>query len=164
MMRRPPRSTLFPYTTLFRSRPGRTLRAAGAAGTVAAVRVLLDRGGQRADPRRADRQAGARRRDRPGGLGVRPTLGPRAGPAVGPVPRLTPSVRGVRRTGSFSGGGRGVLDHGPVTTGAPPGGPGRGLDMLPASTGERRPGAACTRREGDRVHHRQQVRDRKSDV
>src|SRR5256885_4400934 len=26
MIRRPPRSTLFPYTTLFRSRPGRTAR------------------------------------------------------------------------------------------------------------------------------------------
>src|SRR2546429_1771981 len=28
MIRRPPRSTLFPYTTLFRSRPGATQRAA----------------------------------------------------------------------------------------------------------------------------------------
>src|SRR5258708_23071200 len=28
MIRRPPRSTLFPYTTLFRSRPGRLLRRA----------------------------------------------------------------------------------------------------------------------------------------
>src|SRR5438552_14219548 len=37
MIRRPPRSTLFPYTTLFRSRPSHPqvlegLRAAGAAG------------------------------------------------------------------------------------------------------------------------------------
>src|SRR5690606_41985518 len=29
---RPPRSTLFPYTTLFRSRPGRSRPAPGAAG------------------------------------------------------------------------------------------------------------------------------------
>src|SRR5215203_7073270 len=29
MIRRPPRSTLFPYTTLFRSRPGRPGRARG---------------------------------------------------------------------------------------------------------------------------------------
>src|SRR3712207_8261566 len=30
MIRRPPRSTLFPYTTLFRSQPGRTASAAVA--------------------------------------------------------------------------------------------------------------------------------------
>src|SRR3712207_9474498 len=38
MIRRPPRSTLFPYTTLFRSAPerppGRALGAGGASGTV----------------------------------------------------------------------------------------------------------------------------------
>src|SRR5260370_18639703 len=33
MIRRPPRSTLFPYTTLFRSGTGGTPGAAGAAGT-----------------------------------------------------------------------------------------------------------------------------------
>src|SRR5258706_9612419 len=37
MIRRPPRSTLFPYTTLFRSRPGRYLsgqrNGSGAVGT-----------------------------------------------------------------------------------------------------------------------------------
>src|SRR2546422_2622827 len=32
MIRRPPRSTLFPYTTLFRSRPDRSARGARAAG------------------------------------------------------------------------------------------------------------------------------------
>src|SRR2546430_16421840 len=32
MIRRPPRSTLFPYTTLFRSAPGRTRRVAGNGG------------------------------------------------------------------------------------------------------------------------------------
>src|SRR3712207_8258357 len=31
MIRRPPRSTLFPYTTLFRSRPARRARGAGRA-------------------------------------------------------------------------------------------------------------------------------------
>src|SRR3712207_8895012 len=33
MIRRPPRSTLFPYTTLFRSKPGRDPRPAFAAAT-----------------------------------------------------------------------------------------------------------------------------------
>src|SRR5258707_3992815 len=39
MIRRPPRSTLFPYTTLFRSRPlrPRQLRAPGGIGVVRAV-------------------------------------------------------------------------------------------------------------------------------
>src|SRR5256885_10930717 len=48
MIRRPPRSTLFPYTTLFRSRP----EAAGAAAVftgivqdIGAVRSLETRGG-----------------------------------------------------------------------------------------------------------------------
>src|SRR5438105_12234191 len=37
MIRRPPRSTLFPYTTLFRSRPGRRTR--GAAPPAAPTRA-----------------------------------------------------------------------------------------------------------------------------
>src|SRR5256885_8862527 len=40
MIRRPPRSTLFPYTTLFRSHhagAGRGIRAGGAAGTQSAL-------------------------------------------------------------------------------------------------------------------------------
>src|SRR3989442_10106824 len=47
MIRRPPRSTLFPYTTLFRSRAGRQCRVgkghvepAGAVGRVGAGRVV----------------------------------------------------------------------------------------------------------------------------
>src|SRR3712207_9179063 len=47
MIRRPPRSTLFPYTTLFRSPPGRPGRGGGVAGA-----VLEDRrqpGGQEED-------------------------------------------------------------------------------------------------------------------
>src|SRR3712207_7044017 len=35
MIRRPPRSTLFPYTTLFRSGPGRRRRLRGAPGGAA---------------------------------------------------------------------------------------------------------------------------------
>ena len=46
-------------------RGGVAVRAARPARAVGAVRVLVDRRGQRADPRRADRQAGADRRDRP---------------------------------------------------------------------------------------------------
>src|SRR2546430_12908392 len=34
MIRRPPRSTLFPYTTLFRSKGQMTIRGAGQAGTM----------------------------------------------------------------------------------------------------------------------------------
>src|SRR3712207_8672997 len=44
MIRRPPRSTLFPYTTLFRSDLGQLLLALLAVGEVAAHRVLLDQG------------------------------------------------------------------------------------------------------------------------
>src|SRR5260221_7556636 len=54
MIRRPPRSTLFPYTTLFRSlppAPGR--RIAVGAGTGVAGRRCAGRRG--APPRRADR-------------------------------------------------------------------------------------------------------------
>src|SRR3712207_9321019 len=55
MIRRPPRSTLFPYTTLFRSRPGaaralaargRPARAHGAAGALGPLRL-----GRRHEPR-----------------------------------------------------------------------------------------------------------------
>src|SRR5256885_8601484 len=38
MIRRPPRSTLFPYTTLFRSSPRNALRAATAASAAVSVR------------------------------------------------------------------------------------------------------------------------------
>src|SRR3989337_3214452 len=45
MMRRPPRSTLFPYTTLFRSRPGMTIFGpdGGPRTVVAATDVMTDR-------------------------------------------------------------------------------------------------------------------------
>src|SRR5690349_23473068 len=47
MIRRPPRSTLFPYTTLFRS----SLLAAAKSGTAAEVQKLLDSG---VNPNEAD--------------------------------------------------------------------------------------------------------------
>src|SRR5690242_21556602 len=55
MLRRPPRSTLFPYTTLFRS-AGAGVRAGGAAAT--------------RRPRRRRRDDRARGRLRPGGDGA----------------------------------------------------------------------------------------------
>src|SRR6266480_6624731 len=45
-IRRPPRSTLFPYTTLFRSRVGRRLAAARRSGRCGAG-CPADRGGRR---------------------------------------------------------------------------------------------------------------------
>src|SRR2546425_13285756 len=81
MIRRPPRSTLFPYTTLFRSGGGRRSRvAAGAWRLLGAVRQGARRGGRaEADPRRA-RPVGPAQgevpdvRQRPGGAerAVRP--------------------------------------------------------------------------------------------
>src|SRR5258708_9815457 len=46
MIRRPPRSTLFPYTTLFRSTETGAA-AGGAAGTRVRVRVRVERAGAR---------------------------------------------------------------------------------------------------------------------
>src|SRR3712207_7811794 len=60
MIRRPPRSTLFPYTTLFRSR--RRPRRAGA--TVAGGRAGAARGGHR--PRAGGAATGGRAPRRPG--------------------------------------------------------------------------------------------------
>src|SRR5258707_5790674 len=60
MIRRPPRSTLFPYTTLFRSRP-----AAQAVGEDVA-RARLEGGHRIPRPRRPDRAAGAARPGRRG--------------------------------------------------------------------------------------------------
>src|SRR3712207_8988111 len=56
MIRRPPRSTLFPYTTLFRSGRADARRAAGARDAAAGERRIADR--------RAGRAADAGRRDR----------------------------------------------------------------------------------------------------
>src|SRR5689334_24351192 len=52
MFRRPPRSTLFPYTTLFRSRRRRALRRARPPGDAGARRARReDRGRQAQRPR-----------------------------------------------------------------------------------------------------------------
>src|SRR5256885_7798717 len=59
MIRRPPRSTLFPYTTLFRSECADDGRASARAWPVGAV----DRHRRRVAPRAADRQ-GRRRAGR----------------------------------------------------------------------------------------------------
>src|SRR3712207_9528882 len=61
MIRRPPRSTLFPYTTLFRSRAEPALAPGGAAaGAELRGRVPAGDGGEGAQPRhglvRGDRQ------------------------------------------------------------------------------------------------------------
>src|SRR3712207_7478648 len=68
MRRRPPRSTLFPYTTLFRSRDRRG-RAGGLAQDGLGLELVAP-AGHRGRPRRGRRrglgadQAGPRRRDR----------------------------------------------------------------------------------------------------
>src|SRR3712207_7836785 len=66
MIRRPPRSTLFPYTTLFRSGADLAVTQGHPAGPVATVRQRPP--GGRAGLRPGD-QAGAVRRLRPGGGG-----------------------------------------------------------------------------------------------
>src|SRR2546426_11483854 len=75
MIRRPPRSTLFPYTTLFRSHAGRTRTGAARA---------------RRDPRGAHRARG-RGPSRPRGRQVT------ASPVVGPV-GTSPRIAGVSGT------------------------------------------------------------------
>src|SRR3712207_7936749 len=54
MIRRPPRSTLFPYTTLFRSQPD-LLEVVGARDTGRGLARLLDGGQQQSDQHRDDR-------------------------------------------------------------------------------------------------------------
>src|SRR3712207_6955589 len=72
MIRRPPRSTLFPYTTLFRSPSvryepggqGAAFRAIGAAGVrvfvltvVNAIGVIVDRSGRRSEEHTSELQS-----------------------------------------------------------------------------------------------------------
>src|SRR2546429_3980507 len=52
MIRRPPRSTLFPYTTLFRSEMHRALRLAGGAGGEGDQRDVVRGGGGVGEPQR----------------------------------------------------------------------------------------------------------------
>src|SRR5256885_12019469 len=68
MIRRPPRSTLFPYTTLFRSRgqpgDGRGDGASGRGDPVPRGRELAATGRHRARPRAALRRGGDRKSTR----------------------------------------------------------------------------------------------------
>src|SRR2546429_3357722 len=65
MIRRPPRSTLFPYTTLFRSVPGPRLRRSvghrspwrDAAGPAAERRIHADRGRRRSEEHTSELQS-----------------------------------------------------------------------------------------------------------
>src|SRR5690349_24251271 len=76
MLRRPPRSTLFPYTTLFRSS---ARRCGGRRELVRRTRAPRGRGGRRGDPppalargvRRAGAGEGAARDRADGGEGAR---------------------------------------------------------------------------------------------
>src|SRR5688572_32489487 len=70
MIRRPPRSTLFPYTTLFRSRPRRA--RAGHAGAVGRRGLLLSRPGRRSPQDRRPRPREEHRRPRLAGVGPDP--------------------------------------------------------------------------------------------
>src|SRR2546429_1292190 len=124
MIRRPPRSTLFPYTTLFRSRSGSELRAQSTrrrrpprgAGPEAGDPRVGGGGGARvggaathrspvSEPALLPHRAGAQGSDRPGGRGDR----------TGPAGRGTPrsgvrrgrSVRPARHPSDVPGGGRG---------------------------------------------------------
>src|SRR2546429_5019677 len=67
MIRRPPRSTLFPYTTLFRSRSaavGRALWCAGDGGRQRHIPPVVRAGGGARPPGRDRRQPVAREQDR----------------------------------------------------------------------------------------------------
>src|SRR3712207_8097341 len=70
MMRRPPRSTLFPYTTLFRS-PQRAVLQPGAVGGDAVGRVEPE-GADARSPGDAGRAGAGLRGDRRGRAGHRP--------------------------------------------------------------------------------------------
>src|SRR3989441_958298 len=82
MIRRPPRSTLFPYTTLFRS----PRRRFGGVDLPSSVDGDVRRGGLQAEP-----SAGARRKRR------RPGRGPARRHARGPAVGHSRAVRGVLR-------------------------------------------------------------------
>src|SRR2546422_2975158 len=64
MIRRPPRSTLFPYTTLFRSTRRARVGDRGSPGTSPASASRARRHGRSAFGRRARRRAPRRTRDR----------------------------------------------------------------------------------------------------
>src|SRR5256886_16364247 len=92
MIRRPPRSTLFPYTTLFRSRDPRRRPQARRHGHVHAGH--LDRGGADVLPRERGVRDGRLPRspeNRRGGHRAPPIFGrPRGGGAPPPPPEIPP--------------------------------------------------------------------------
>src|SRR3989442_15728786 len=117
MIRRPPRSTLFPYTTLFRSHVvplfgAHVLDGAAAAARLRAMAALVP----------------GRRRGGRGDARVPAVGGPRGGPAVAPRPPR-------RHVGPGGGGG-----HRPLRAGRHARGAGAGLH--PPCPGEGAPGAA----------------------
>src|SRR2546427_5473102 len=57
MIRRPPRSTLFPYTTLFRSQAATGRRLDGRDALLAAARRLLDRSASRSEEHTSELQS-----------------------------------------------------------------------------------------------------------
>src|SRR3712207_3039567 len=90
MIRRPPRSTLFPYTTLFRSGPRRRVVPAGRTAGRAWTRTNPGR----RRPRRRGRRSGRTGGDRPAGSAGRPggpdrRTPPRGGGARARRPRST---------------------------------------------------------------------------
>src|SRR3712207_9412003 len=91
MIRRPPRSTLFPYTTLFRSRRGRHHRGAGGRRRLELAAV---RGGA------LRRRAAVPHRGLGAGLDRAPSLGAR-GPLDPAVPPLRLREDPVLRTRSY---------------------------------------------------------------
>src|SRR3989441_1972777 len=117
MIRRPPRSTLFPYTTLFRSpspfsprlhdqsppRPGFASRALARDGPLrpSAVRLARERRpGVRGAARGVDRRHHERGRQRPAALrGGSPVVGAGGGPdqgrAAGPAARAAALLRAL---------------------------------------------------------------------
>src|SRR6266498_1701258 len=104
MMRRPPRSTLFPYTTLFRSSFGRPpslnragLRAAVLGGRPRGLAVLTEAAGLRLGPRGEGAARSSALRDRPGPGGRRRVLVPPLLP--GTPPREQRAGRARRRPG-----------------------------------------------------------------
>src|SRR3712207_8001199 len=64
MIRRPPRSTLFPYTTLFRSREGDQHRAGEPEVARARLDLMLERQAEKPDGERRDDQVPDRKSTR----------------------------------------------------------------------------------------------------
>src|SRR5688572_31043147 len=64
MIRRPPRSTLFPYTTLFRSVPDADIREGGKTGAVVARDAIAAEAGHEKLARRAKLHADGEAQDR----------------------------------------------------------------------------------------------------